>query len=364
MARKNVRIDIPISSVEGSITLGESIEARHIELDVDSPLTDQIDMTTFADLLATIKDKRTPAVQDAQQKEAWNEQAYAVLGMAAGQNLQSKGTVMWYVNKVHGFMKFKFKGNEEQASLWGFNVTVSEQGGRRNVNFNIPHSSPQAMLDLSSAIIAKHNTDGAASIFPPTLIDMADFESQHNLAMQLRSDAQTKDAASQAANEEVRNLCGYGEGQNSETPDTLYWYFTRIRDYLLVVYSGNEEQLSTWGFNVVVSESSSPTSSDNGSDPDPDPGPEPVTIPIAGGETVTLVVGPQAETHLMLSLDGGELSICTVPAEEQSCDDMGFRLMDGETFEGTLTDMGLAGDAFLRARNITMDPATLTMVEE
>lgn len=257
MARKNVRVDIPIGNVDLTVKLGETTSARHIALGASSPLSGQMDMAVFDALVANIKAARGPAISDAQQKEAWNEQALTVIGIAAGQNLQSKKTVYWHINQVQKFMAFKFKGNEEQASLWGFNVVVGETNGRRHVAFNVPNKSAEGLLDLGAAIISKHNTDGAGSIFTAALFDMADFEAKVNEARTLRDDALAKDQTSQASYELARNLCGYGEGQTSETPDTLYYLVTQVRDLLLVAYDGNEEQLSTFGFNVVVSTSTS-----------------------------------------------------------------------------------------------------------
>lgn len=257
MSRKNVRIDIPVGLVDRTVKLGETISDRHDALGVNSPLEGQMDMTAFAALTASVKAQRGPAISDSRQKEAWNEQALTVIGIAAGQNLQTKKTVYWYINQVQKFMGFKFKGNEEQASLWGFDVVVSEKAGRRNVNFNTPYRSPEGLLDLGAAIISKHATDGAGTILTAPLFDMTDFEAKVNQARTLRDDALAKDQTSQAAYELARNLCGYGEGQTSETPDTLYFLITQVRDLLLVAYDGNEEQLSTFGFNVVVSSSTS-----------------------------------------------------------------------------------------------------------
>lgn len=257
MAKKNVRADIPVGNIDRTVKLGENISARHIALGAGSPLTGQVDMVVFDGLLGNIKAARGPAISDSREKEAWNEQALTVIGMAAGQNLQTKNTVYWHINKVQKFMVFKFKGNEEQASLWGFDVVVSETGGRRNVSFNVPYSSPEGLLELGANIISKHAADGAGTILTAPLFDMTAFEDAVTTARRLRDDALAKDQASQANNELARNLCGYGEGQTSETPGTLYYMITQVRDLLLVAYDGNEEQLSTFGFNVVVSTSSS-----------------------------------------------------------------------------------------------------------
>ena len=353
MARKNVRVDIPIGNMDGSIVLGTKIEDKHADLGVASPLEGQVDMTLFSSQLLIVKNNRVPAVMDASEKEAWNEEALTVIGIAKGQNLQVPNTVYWYINRVHKFLKFKFKGNEEQASLWGFNVVVTEKNGKRDVNFNVPYNSAQGLLDLSTPIISKHTTDGVGSILTAPLFDMVDFEAKHNNAIQLREDAEAKDADSQAKNELARNTCGYGEGQTSETPDTVYWFFTQVRDLLLLVHEGNEEQLSTWGFNVVVSESASPG---------PGEEPEPVEINFAPGETKTLMANPAAEEDIMLTVSGGPLVICTGPDEATACTS-GVALNDGDSFDGTLSEFGLTPDSFLKATNVGTENVTLTFVE-
>ena len=53
--------------------------------------------------------------------------------------------------------------------------------------------------------------------------------------------------------EAENSIIGVEVGQSSQSTGTLYYYLTSIRDLLLVIYRGNEEQLSTWGFNVAVS---------------------------------------------------------------------------------------------------------------
>ncbi len=253
MSRKDVRVDIPIGSIDKSVVLADAILAKHIAMGVNSPLTGQVDMTVFGTVITDIKASRTPAISDGRQKEAWNEEALRIIGIGKGQSLQDSGTVYWYINKVHHFFIFKFKGNEEQASLWGFNVVVTQTRGRRNVSFNVPYGSPDGLLELATAIVNKHTTDGAGTIFPSALLDMVAMAARINTAQQLRDDAKTSDENKQAANELARNLCGYGAGQTSETYGTLYYDLTQVRDLLLVVHSLNPEQISLWGFNVVVS---------------------------------------------------------------------------------------------------------------
>lgn len=348
-------MDVPLGNVDTTLVLGDRLLAKHTGLGATSPLNGQVNMVAFGTLITDIRNNRVPAVADSRQKEAWNEQALTVIGIAKGQNLQVPNTVYWHINKVHKFMAFKFKGNEEQASLWGFNVVVTETGGRRNVSFNVPYLSPTGLLDLATAIISKHTTDGAASILIPALFDMVDFGAKTNTAIQLRDDALVKDQASQAANELARNLCGYGEGQTSETPDTLYWYITQCRDLLLIVHEGNEEQLSTWGFNVVVSTSTSTPGAD------PAPGPEPTLIDFGPSEGKVVMTDPLDTTHLTLQLTGGPLLLSTSSSPGMP-GPMSFTLNDGETFSGTIKEMGLPADKFLNGMNQSVAPAQLSIV--
>lgn len=357
---------MPIGNVDDSITLGNSIKKKHDALVAgagDSPLEGQVDMTLFDALLTSIKANRTPAVTDTQQKEAWNEQALTVIGIAAGQNLQVKNTVYWHINKVHKFLAFKYKGNEEQASLWGFNVVVSESSGRRYARFNIPYSSPQGLLDLSTNIISKHTGDAVASVLPPALIDMADMAAKNNQAIQLREDADTKSQNAQAGNELARNQCGYGEGQTSQTPDTLYWYFTQVRDLLLVAHEGNEEQLSTWGFNVVVSSS---TSHGPGTNPTPPPPPEPTVINLDVGETTALMEIVSADEDIIIGVSGDTIELCVGNEETSSCNMSAASsiLNNGDTFNGSIADLGLGTNGFLKATNIGAGNVQITFIRE
>ncbi|HLG33344.1 MAG TPA: hypothetical protein VI757_00565 [Bacteroidia bacterium] len=60
--------------------------------------------------------------------------------------------------------------------------------------------------------------------------------------------------AKEALNQQVEAKQGYAEGQTSETVGTLYYSYTGIRDRLLNVNAGVEENLSEWGFDVVLDE--------------------------------------------------------------------------------------------------------------
>jgi hypothetical protein len=57
---------------------------------------------------------------------------------------------------------------------------------------------------------------------------------------------------------EAKTLYGTAEGQTINTLGTLYNMVGTIRDILLITYKDNEEELSKWGFNVVIGQAKSP----------------------------------------------------------------------------------------------------------
>jgi len=259
MSRKTVRVDVPIGNIDDTVTLAEAAVARHTTLGANSPLTGIVAMADLSTLVTETKNFRTPAQQSKANKEAWFAQAASVIGIAEGQNLSVQKTIYWYITQSRDFLKTMNQGQEENLELWTFEVVVTQTGGRRNSAVEIPYNQPDALLTLATGIINKHNTDGAGSPLKPNLIDMADFAAKVTQAQGLREDAGEEDAQKQANNQEARKLCGYGEGQNSNTPDTIYFFLTKIRDLLLTFYDGTEQQLETFGYNVVVGTAKMPT---------------------------------------------------------------------------------------------------------
>lgn len=252
MARRVVRVTVPLRSVDKVIQLTEDILQRHAVLGASSPLNGQLDTVALTDLLDRARTARNTFVLANAAKQALNEKASTLIGSAKGQTAQTPDTLRWYIGKVCNFLKFHYKGNEEQASLWGFRVTVGSTNGRRDANFHLPGASSPNLILLAGSIIEKHLQDGAGSILTAPLVDMAAMQAAYTEAAQLRTEAQTNEQEAQAANELARNLGGFGEGQNSLTPNTLYNYAVRVRDLLLTVHSGNEEQLGLWGYSVRV----------------------------------------------------------------------------------------------------------------
>jgi len=59
--------------------------------------------------------------------------------------------------------------------------------------------------------------------------------------------------------EEANKALGVGKGQNNTTEGTALFHVIGIRNGLLKTFRNNEEKLSEYGFDVVVSMAKSPT---------------------------------------------------------------------------------------------------------
>jgi hypothetical protein len=89
-------------------------------------------------------------------------------------------------------------------------------------------------------------------------INMNQFEQHRSEADSLRADSEDLREQSEAKMQQANSIYGRAKGQNINTPDTLYNSVDIIKDILLLVYKGNEEKLSEWGFKVVIGQAKSP----------------------------------------------------------------------------------------------------------
>jgi hypothetical protein len=124
---------------------------------------------------------------------------------------------------------------------------------RKNVKVDIPVYQPDKLITLCEDVYRKHTALGDAS--PLLEMDMVGFNAQLTLAKSKRDTSREQRRQSESTMQESDVALGTAIGQTSETPGTMYNRITLVRDELLVSYTGNEEALSEWGFNVVISES-------------------------------------------------------------------------------------------------------------
>lgn len=252
MARVTIRVDLPIGNLENTFALAQKIIDKHTALGVGSPLTGQLDMAIMASLLSSAQAARTPALQSDNEKQAWHHEALMQIGIGKGQTVHTKGTILYHVTSARDHLLTRHKGLEENLSLWGYDVAITQSAGRRNVRVTLPDSSPSGMTDLARDIINKHTTDGVGSPLAMPFVNMTEMNALYISATGLRDNAATEDQDKQAGNAQARSYCGYAPGQTVDTPSTLLWYITKVRDLLLNLHDGNEEQLSLWGYQVIV----------------------------------------------------------------------------------------------------------------
>lgn len=271
MSRKTIRVDIPIDKPDETIKLCEDINEKHIALGVNSPLTSFFDMAAFIAKALDAKQKRKDArIADGKSQSSYNQSA-TLCGIAKGQNKQTKGTLYVLVCSIRDFLQLKFRDNPEELSNWGFEVVITQSGGRRYVAITVPVDTPENLLSLCNSIIAKHVLDGPGSVLTDSEVDMTDFAAIVSDAASFLDTSQEQFGIRQSNNNQADNIIGYAEGQTSETPGTLYYDITGIRDRLLNKHAGTEEMLSEYGFKVVIGTSSLPDDEDT-PPPPPTPG--------------------------------------------------------------------------------------------
>src|SRR3990172_3089607 len=125
--------------------------------------------------------------------------------------------------------------------------------GARTVRTDIP-LTVDPMLNLGTNVRTKHTAMGINSPLYGSMVDMAIFDIVHQLAKDKRTEAIDKHAFGEAAIQAADNALGIAKGQNIETTGTVYYSTGRIRKQLLLAYQGVEEEASTFGFKVVISE--------------------------------------------------------------------------------------------------------------
>jgi hypothetical protein len=130
---------------------------------------------------------------------------------------------------------------------------------RKTVKVTVPIKQPDKFSKLLEKIQERHVALGANSPLDGNpKIDMLDFDTKRLAGDKKRSDSEEFRGKAEDAMQEAKVIYGSAEGQSIETPGTLYKMVDTIKDILLLEHNGNEEELSTYGFDVVVGTAKSP----------------------------------------------------------------------------------------------------------
>ena len=252
MAERDVTVNLPVGSPDETIKLVEKIIARNTALGVDSPVKDDFDWVATAAGLAVTKALRQTAAQAWADEQERHYEALQIMGLAPGQNLQEPVSLHLDVTQIRDVLLTKYQSNPETLTLYGFDVVVSESGGRRTVAVDLHLGSPDLFLTLCEKIIVKNTAMGAGSVLN-NKVNMTLFGTNTGLARTAYDASVAHKDMKEAKNNEALNRLGYAEGQDSETPETAYNLIEKVKRYLLVAYHKHPEELTLWGYDVVIS---------------------------------------------------------------------------------------------------------------
>ena len=351
MPRRNVRVDIPIHTPLKMITLGDAILVRHTVLGGASPLLDPIiDMATFSAKFDTFKTKHNQAGVKDGLAQATTQEADIALGIDEGQDSDTEGTIYFIMTAIIARLLLFYKGKEEQLSTFGLNVVMDEVRGRVTVRVDLPITEPEKMLTIVANVLQRHTVLGGGSPLNVPETDMAALTVLQATHKTKRTDAKLLDGESQALMQEARIALGTAKGNTVRTEGTVYYLITAIRDKLLGVHSNEEEQLSTYGFNVVISMTPLPGEDE----------PETHSGVVNTEDTAAIVDGMEDGTNLILKNTGDVDLIFCRGAEAIPCES-GTTVSPGT--EASVTGVDLGAGAWLNVTNNDTTDAGMFEVE-
>lgn len=270
MARQDVTVELPVGNAGETAKLLGKVAARNTTLGPSSPIQNDFSWPAIAAQVTNITQLVKDATEADRKSQSLHFSALSKLGTAPNQNLQTPGTLYPQVAKVRDILLVKYQTNPEELSVWGFDVVVDTSGGKRTVEVNLFSDSPESFIQLCQDIVDRHTALGVNS--PLTgKIDMIVFENTTNEANTAFKEAGELRGIKETKHAQATAEAGYAPGQTSETPGTGYNHLCNMRDLLLAAYSNVPEELTLWGFKVVVTATA--IKPDDDSDPTPPPVP-------------------------------------------------------------------------------------------
>lgn len=136
---------------------------------------------------------------------------------------------------------------------------------RKTVRVAMPRGNPAQLIGLARKVYSKHIAMGKDS--PLKTLNMEGFIQRAGQAEELYDEAKGLHARAEALMMQLRTLLGLEAGQTMSDRNATLAHLALIRDSLLLTYKGLEENLSEFGFNVVIGQASSRPKGDTGSPP-------------------------------------------------------------------------------------------------
>ena len=125
MARKTVKVEVPRDDRPSLIKLALAVVKQHEKLGANSPIVDGVvKMLDYKDRItqaAALQIEIEELEATLQEKTGACDQ---LLGLAEGQNAQTKGTTLFETLQIRDLLLAVNRGNEETLETYGFTVSV------------------------------------------------------------------------------------------------------------------------------------------------------------------------------------------------------------------------------------------------
>jgi hypothetical protein len=128
MAKRTVKVDVPIQKPDDFIKLLKKVVEKNASYGANSPLKNlpSVNMTNFGKQQAEAEKLRLESESLKVQSENKMEKARTLFGTDKGQTASTPGTLYNHILAIRDYLMVINKGNEEALSEWGFNVVVKK----------------------------------------------------------------------------------------------------------------------------------------------------------------------------------------------------------------------------------------------
>ncbi len=121
------------------------------------------------------------------------------------------------------------------------------------IRVEMHRNHPDKFMRLIEKLITRHEELGASSpLSGNPVVDMAAFKQKFTEANSFREQSIEARALAEATMGQAKAIMGTASGQSVNTEHTLLYELNLLKKYLLIKYSGEEESMSPFGFNVVI----------------------------------------------------------------------------------------------------------------
>ncbi|MES2571641.1 MAG: hypothetical protein V4710_16500 [Verrucomicrobiota bacterium] len=123
MARKTVRVEIPVGSPNAMIRMATELKKRHDKVGPASPLKAG-DVQAMGERAEQAQAKRMQAEELEAQAGRLRGESDTLIGIAPGQSVETRGTLLHDLTGFRDLLLVENRGNEQALSEYGFEVVI------------------------------------------------------------------------------------------------------------------------------------------------------------------------------------------------------------------------------------------------